>query len=673
MRNMQRILVSIFTISLLSSCGGGSSSARVSELVESVVQGTAVDDLIINGIITGYDSNHNKLDATRSDENGSYRLTIKDYLGVIIVEATCDKDSTMLDPDGTTMACPLDTRLRSFGVTTGRATPVMAHISPLTEMVYQRAQELSSTSITQAAFEQARAEIGEIFGVDPINDDPTKGIYDAIINAVNDVAQDQNKSVQEVVDDIADDISDGSAGESETTKDLADAIKDNNVSNNLTENDGEYTPTTGGSTDTNNDSNISDEEAIVVAKGMFKDLRTSTLALVDYETPNKSGTIDVELRGFGEVVTEFEIKMDTASIYKSAILELIFDTIKIGELENVDIIGDGAGMKITIEKKSATNWYYKFGKDDIYQGYVVVPTDDPSIYKDANNYTQLEFKFNGTLPEYRYRDVIEKDEVESIGLQKLQGDIVVNNENGIVKITLTNGLIESHIEDQRISINKMVTRSDKLIGGAYDKLEEVVFNGNLKHYLVDARIDIAKYSKNGRVVENGGYLPNQIAFNGSIYNTQNATDLEAQIVAEWKDLLSVDQATIDKYAYEALVDLSINGTIKVAQQAKKIVNMRFENYSNGSRDIDISYTGDGMVANVSSNFTSLKGDNGTITVSNHLGIRGDFILQNGLIVEGDVYENGSIITKDGSLIGVVEYREGILIVKYTDGSFESLY
>lgn len=677
MRNIKLLLISIFTISLLSSCGGGSSSPQVSEVIESIVEGVAVDDLIVNGIITGYDSSNNKLDATRSDQNGSYRLVIKDYLGLVVVEATCDKDSIMKASSGVTKACPLDTRLRSFGVTAGRATPIIAHISPLTEMMYQRAKQISgdSTAISELAFEQARAEIGEIFGVDPVNDDPEERAYSAIINAINDVAQDQNKSAQEIVDDVANDISDGSVGDdSSTSKDLANAIEDNNVSNNLTENDGVYTPITGGTTDdTDGDGQISEEEAIDIAKTMFSDLRTATLPLVDYETPNKDGTVDVELRGFGDAVVEFGIKMDTASIYKSDIIDVILKAIQNGQLEAVAIIGDGAGMKLTVAKVSATIWNYKFGKDDIFSGSVTVPTDNPTIYMDANNYSSLTFKFTGTLPEYRYSDVIARDDVSDIGKQSLKGDMVVTNESGVIKITMTNGLIESSTDNQKINVSKMVTRSNQLSGGDYDQLEEVVFSGNLKEYQVDARIDIPKYTKNALVKENGGYLPNQIVFTGYIYNTQNATKLDAQIIADWKDLSSVSQSVIDKYAYEALIDLSINGTIRIGEQAENIVNMRFENYSNGSRDIDISYTGEGMVANTTSTFSSVKGDNGVINVTNNKGIKGYFIIQNGSVVEGDINGGGSTITKDGSLIGLVAYREGILIVKYTDGSFESLY
>ncbi|NNJ45777.1 MAG: hypothetical protein HKP62_07155, partial [Sulfurovum sp.] len=38
-----------------------------------------------------------------------------------------------------------------------------------------------------------------------------------------------------------------------------------------------------------------------------------------------------------------------------------------------------------------------------------------------------------------------------------------------------------------------------------------------------------------------------------------------------------------------------------------------------------------------------------------------------------VYEGESTVTKDGLLIGTFEDREGLPVVKYTDGSFESIF
>ncbi|MEA2029502.1 MAG: hypothetical protein U9N49_11075, partial [Campylobacterota bacterium] len=642
----------------------------------------------VNAIVTGYSNQFNRLAATRSDENGSYKLYIQEYRGLIIVEATCDKDSTMKAFDGSIKACPLDTRLRTLGLAKGRSTPAIAHITPLTEMIFVRAQALSSAgTISDIAFEQARAEISEIFGVNPLIDNPTQGAYFSILTAINEVAANNpDKTVQEIVDEIADDISDGTTGDTNSTQDLADEIEDNGVNNNLTDNNGSYTPTTGENIDGDGDGNISVEESIESAKDMFKNLRSSTLALVDYETANQSGTVDTELRDFGRLIAAFEIKMDTASVYKTDILSAIFKAIKDGKLESSTTIGEGVGMALTITKTTATQWNYKFGSSDIYQGTVSAPTVDPSVYTDSNNYNQLKFAFDGTLPAYR-----SKDGMSELGVQSLKGDLYISNEGDLIKITLLNALVKS--ANDQINVSKMVVRSDKLIKGSYTQLEEIVFNGTIAQYLVDARIDVTQYTQNSAISNNSGYLPNEVKFDGMMHNQNSGTKIDATIKAKWQDVTLMNQDMVDKYAYkelidldlvvasgdhllfthgydqEPLIDITINGTIDIAQHASQIVDMQLQNYSDGRRTLNITYTGEGMFAQAQSTFSSVNGDNGVITVSNNLGITGTFIVLNGTLLAGDDNGNGSIVTKDNTQIGKVDSN---LIIRYNDGYLESI-
>ncbi|SHO81286.1 Glycoprotein gp2 [hydrothermal vent metagenome] len=675
----------LFAIAILfSACGGGSSSSpAVVVPVESTIEGTAIDELIVNGIITAYKNpNSIKLGSIRTDENGSYEMTIRDYLGVVVVEVTCDKDSKLKRDDGTFIDCPLDTRLRTMSVTSGRATSLVAHISPLTEMAYQRAKVLSggSSNISVTAFEQARAEIGETFGVDPVNDSPAEGIYDTIIDSIHNVAEDNNSSFQEVVDAFAEDSNDGSVG-SFISQELANAISNNNVSNNLTEGNGEYLPSSvvNGNDNSSSSSNatttnpqLSNMEAIAKAKDMFTNLRTKTLSIVDYESTNKDGTLDVELRGFSDALNKFTIYGETASVYKTYILNVIFDALKLGRNDMSDIIGDGAGFAITVTKRSATIWSYRFGQNDIYSGTITIPTDNPDVYMDSNNYSQLNFEFDGTLPKYRVVHINNNDDISDSGVQRLVGKIVVDKlSDSEIRTTLTNGTLSS--DNEEIKIPKMVDSSSTLSNGSYDKLEEIAFNGVVGDYNFDGRIDVSTYMHNDKVVENSGYLPKEIAYNGYILNNLNGTQIDARIIAEWKDLLLNDQATIDNHSYNPLLDVTINGNIKVVNQPESTINASYENFSDEHRDISISFQNDDTIVNSSGSFTTPKGDNGTFRVSNHIGIYAQFILVDNRVVEGNINGDGSVVKKDGDIIGMLEYRNDILVVNYTDGSFESIF
>jgi|GEM_PF-1249926 len=687
MRSIKLLFVSIFTLVYINSCGS-SSSPSVDEKVVSIVEGVVVDDIIVNAIVTGYSNQFNRLGTTRSDENGDYKLYFQDYRGLVIVEATCDKDSSMKAFNGTVKECPLNTRLRSFAVASGRSTPAVAHITPLTEWVFVRAQALSPHgTITDIAFQQARAEIAESFAVDPFIDNPTQTNYGVILTAINEVAQEEGKTVQEIVDEIAQDISDGTVGDSDTTQDLANELKDNGVTNNVTENNGTYTPITGEDIDSDGDGTITEEESIAYAKDMFKNLRTSTLSLVDYETPNQSGTVDTELRDFGRLVAAFKIKMSTASVYKTDILSAIFKAIEDGKLTSSTTIGEGVGMALTIEKTTPTQWSYKFGSADIYQGVVTLPALEPSEYRDSNNYSQLKFTFDGTLPAYR-----SKDGMSELGVQTLKGDLYITNEGDRIKITLINGLVESG-DDQKINVSKMVVYSDKLINGSYSQLEEIVFDGIISQYHVDARIDVTQYTQNAAISNNSGYLPNEVIFDGMMHNQNSGTKIDATIKAKWQDVALMNQSMVDNYAHkefikldlvvasgdhllftqgydqEPLIDISVNGTIDIEQHDTQIVNMQLQNYSDGKRTLDITYTGEGMFAQAKSTFSSPSGDNGVISVSNNLGITGKFIVLDGTLIAGDDKGDGSIVSKDGTQIGKVDAN---LVIRYNDGYLESI-
>ena len=61
-------------------------------------------------------------------------------------------------------------------------------------------------------------------------------------------------------------------------------------------------------------------------------------------------------------------------------------------------------------------------------------------------------------------------------------------------------------------------------------------------------------------------------------------------------------------------------------------------------------------------------NNGDVTVTTHTGIRADMKIEN-----GDLVTDGTgTVTKDAKVLGALEEREGVPVIKYIDGSFESL-
>jgi len=97
----KRILISsaaVAALMMMTGCGGGGEDGD--NLVASspaTVYGVAVDDLILNGKVKAVDENNQTLAEGRTNsEDGSYTLKFA-HQGVVIVNVSCDENSTMKD------------------------------------------------------------------------------------------------------------------------------------------------------------------------------------------------------------------------------------------------------------------------------------------------------------------------------------------------------------------------------------------------------------------------------------------------------------------------------------------------------------------------------------------------------------------------------------------------
>ena len=688
---MNKIIISIatlFLLSMLSSCGS-SSSSRPTTPITSLVKGIAVDDLILNGIITANSLKQQKLNSTRtSKQDGSYELIINDYIGVVVVEASCDKDSELKSILGAIKPCPLDTRLRTIANAGGRATPVIGNISALTEAIYQRALALSGgVAVTVSAYEQARAEIGEMFGVDPINDNPEEGNYQEIIEAFNSVANSTNQSVQEVVTAFAIDSSDGSLS-SVISQEIAQAITDRNISNNMADNNGTYTPNSG--------EIVASTSAEDLSKEMFTSLRTETLTLLNYNSPTKNGVLDFQSKDLADSIKYFTLHIETAGYYQQEILTVIFDAIRASKTKSEDMIGDGGGFLVVVEKETDNTWSYVFRTNNIYKGTIEVPSNNPDDYMINSNFTSLNFKFNGVIPEYTYKDIAKYSDINSISYQTLLGNVKVSSESGNKIVTLMENtkLINSD-GTESIEIVKMKSTSDHLSDFTYRKLDFAIFEARVKDFYLKGNISVPTYVYNSNIYQNGGYIAQRFIFNGEVLDTRNNTKVEAYpLDINWKDASTVTQAqydfdkkdpakevydsvenTVNSSYYTRLYDLSLNGNIISENQSSTDINIAYENFADHHENTSVAYSHNSTILNVRTTFSSSDKKNGTIYLSIPTGITANFKFKDGKIVDGDPESfAGSFVTKDSVAIATIEYREDAIIVKYIDdGSFETIF
>ena len=523
------VLSSIATVALLSlvGCGGGSSTpSSVNPASKSVkISGIADDDLILNGIVTAKTPAGTVLAEGRtSNTDGSYALNVE-HTGIVVVNVTCeDGNSTMLNPaTNATQACGSEVTLNSLADVKAGVDQTV-HISPLTEIVYQRAETQAGgniSSVTAEEFADARAEVGTLFGVDPIADSPINGTSAVIIGAIHTLAdQDSTRSVIAVTNDLAEQLADGSADGSADVDvhALTEVMADANLTNNLTDNNGTYTPPA-------NIAPLDDKKAV---QKFIQDLRTQGTTMESY-AKNEAQNMGTSLDGVA-------LDVNTVSDYIVGVIDLVSNArdtnrTSLGRDIDVHFDGDFSRMNVTVTKVSATEWKYNASvPDHAYTGTITIPEITPGI---EYTFGTLNATFNGTLP---YAANIFDQNNTIIETQNVSLDITLVKSGDIVDVTFSDFTIEN--AGNKISIDSIKaeasysqpTNPDDSPVFNYVKLNEIKLSAIAGDYSVAGTLSVPEYAVNSTLAARGGVeeVPTTSAY-GFVYcstsdlNNVNAT------------------------------------------------------------------------------------------------------------------------------------------------------
>jgi len=501
--NKKIVLSSIATVALLSliGCGGGSSTPPSANTgaKSAKISGIADDDLILNGIVTAKTPAGAVLAGGRTSiTDGSYVLNVE-HTGIVLVNVTCeDGNSTMLNPaTNATQACGSDVTLNSLANVEAGVDQTV-HISPLTEIVYQRAEEQAGgdiSSVTADEFVDARAEVGVLFGVDPIADNPIAGTSAQIIGAIHTLAdEDSTRSVIEVTNALAEQLSDGSA-DGNTDVDvhaLTAVMADDNLTNNLTDNNGTYTPPA-------NIAPLDDKEAV---QKFIQDLRTQGTTMESYAKN--------EAQDMGTALDSVALDINTVSDYIVGVIDLVSNARDKNETSSggaidVHFDGDYATMNVTVTKVNATEWKYDASiPEHTYEGMITIPEITPGI---EYTFGTLNATFNGTLP---YASNIYDQNNTIIETQNVSLDITLVKSGDIVNATLSDFTIEN--TGNKISIDSIKAEAsysqpnnpdDSPIFN-YLKLDEIKLSAVTGDYSMAGTLSVPEYAVNSSLAARGG-------------------------------------------------------------------------------------------------------------------------------------------------------------------------
>ena len=774
MKNTIQTLTTLGAVMILTACGGGGGTDVVFTQPENIaVSGTAVDDLILNGKVKVLKPDNALLvEGRTSATNGTYTLNVANYTGATVVNVTCDSDSKILV--GTTEeACPADLNLNSVANING--TAVTINISPLTDIVYQRAVSIGGGQITEDSVTDASNEISLMFGVDPIQNDPTTGTYAAIIDAFHAVADaDPERDLFDVIDDFVVDVNDGVVDNSAA---LIDALEAENITNPLTES---------GDTGYVIPSNPASNDDVAEVKEMVQALRTQVTTLKEYG--------DSEADAIGVALESTAIDIGSATNDILAIADLITQARENGDNTLSGVIEEGIGyvgdnlamipMKTVVVTQSAANpdnWTYTMALNsgESYAGEMSMPALPEGIEYD---FTTLNGAFSGNLPYKSDTDYF--NPVPNIQTQKVALTLALSKTTAGANVVLTDYTIEN--SDNTVSIDSLtgsVSYSEPTDPDAdpifnYVKLDAVTLTANVGDYTATGTLSVPEYAVNtsleGRggvqenpvtfpqtsiscsspatinnpnamlsidgteytyvnyytmdstayfllasnegipgtftsseieagttttstcsdsstpiisaqftfndtdeLIGNSGIVPKIITFTGNVKNTVTNGELIGTVNIDFVNAVTVDLSTDGDLMDTIALKVDIAAKMIMPQRPETLLNLTYETQVDDDahrHSITGSYNYDTTLITISGSADKSL-SNADLTFTNGSGVNAVFIITNEIFVNGNVATStGSLVTKDGKVVATIEEREdNIIIIKYLDGSFESIF
>jgi len=166
-------------------------------------------------------------------------------------------------------------------------------------------------------------------------------------------------------------------------------------------------------------------------------------------------------------------------------------------------------------------------------------------------------------------------------------------------------------------------------------------------------------------ITNSGHFPSQLTFDGTLTNTVTSAYLNANVNAKWTNIAD---ANLSDANYVANLDITVNGKLAMPESPVMNVGLAYKNIGT-SKNINVTYVSADVSITVT---TAFSDDNGTkiINLSSTTGINSSITLNGDNAVD---YTQSSVTNTNGDTVGTIEDRAGAPVVKYADGTFESLY
>ena len=313
---------------------------------------------------------------------------------------------------------------------------------------------------------------------------------------------------------------------------------------------------------------------------------------------------------------------------------------------------------------------------------------DLNIVDSTPKYLTL-FTFSGTKP---WSQEVNGTNIwtSSISDAGRDGDNIYNNQDSCIETTIDKGglleytskvsseynfdYLRFFVDNQELSAisgerewqtdGYLLPSGEHNLKWCYTK-DESVSEGEDKAWISNVKFTPSNGNENGNSDEeitNSGYIPNDITFRGTLLNRDTNASLEDSTVSvRWFNAASINLKDMGEKFYNIDIDAML---IRPEFPETHFLVNYTKNKNNYL--IDATYDYENTHLDIESVFDKTK-ENGHMNVTSDNGIEADITIRNKKIVYGT-----STMSAYGLHMGTFEDRKGTAVVKFVDGSFESL-
>jgi hypothetical protein len=403
------------------------------------------------------------------------------------------------------------------------------------------------------------------------------------------------------------------------------------------------------------------QDDVQQSKRFFNELRAQAMSLTDYQHSGNPGFLDTESQNIGIELNKIATMGQSVSLW----LATLYKDIESMEIKGVDSLKKD---NYVVQRTAEGSYSYSIALDT-WKGILSVPNIEKVSLLGTDT---IHVVASGTFPKQMDK-IAELTTTENSQKFDLKADITKPTDaNASIKLQANvedNGTTLM-LNDLDVDVNYDIEKSDenqnfKNIGVKVNKLLVVAIT---PAYKMSGNLSLEEYVTNKTLTQNRGSMPSKLKFRGGVTNIATKGDISGNIDVTLKNAKDINLTDVKVQDLDLKVDMS--ATIKMPNRPAMTSSVNYDTDNMSYSDhykLNFYYNYDKTAISGIASFDKSR-KYGTINLSSGSGVAMKVVIIAGKVA----YGNRSQVTRNGKVIGELQERENVPVIKYIDGSFESL-